>query len=92
MSGELLGHSRGVGAHQHRHPPGRIANAQVGGKLGERGVEHHDMIDRGVRAGLPRPQQLRHRFPATGGAMVDEPEQGMEPEGPLPCPSRVVLV
>jgi hypothetical protein len=55
VRGELRRRTGGVGAHQHRQPPGLGASPQRSGELRERGVEHHDVIRRGVRPGLPRP-------------------------------------
>ena len=62
------------------------------GDLRQRGVEHGEVIGCGVRAGPPRAQQLGHRLPAAAGAVIDEPEQRMEPEALLPGPTRLLLL
>ena len=54
------------------------------------------MIGGGVRARFPRAQQLTDRLTATAvvlhAAVIDEPEQRVEPETLLPGPGRVLLV
>jgi hypothetical protein len=65
VCGELLGGAGRVGAHLHRHPPLLIGCAQLGGQLSQRGIEHDDVIGSGVRAGLPRAQQLGDRAVST---------------------------
>ena len=69
-----------------------VGGPQLGRDLGERGVEHRHVIDRGVGAGLARPQQLGHRLAVPAGAVIGEREQRMEPEGAFPGPGGVLLV
>ena len=71
-----------LGAHQHRHPARLIPAAQRLGQLRHGRVEHRDVVDRGVRPGLARAQQLSHRLPTAAGAVIGEPEQRVVTEGP----------
>ena len=91
--GELLGGAGGVGAHQHRHPArGRRGRAAAAGIWASAASSTTHVVGGGVRAGLARAQQLGHRLPAAAGAVIDEPEQRVEPESLLPGPGRVLLV
>jgi hypothetical protein len=80
VGGEVLGGAGGVGTHQHRPALLLVAGPQRGGQLGQRGVEHRDVIDHGVRPGLPRTQQLSQGFPGPTGPVIGEGQQRVEPE------------
>jgi len=88
----LLGRAGGVGANQYRRPAVLVGGPQLGRDLGERGVEHRHVIDRGVGAGFPWAEPLGQRLPATAGAVIGEREQRVEPEGAFPGAGGIFLV
>jgi len=64
------------------------ATDQLLGQLGERALEHLDVVGSGVRAGVARPQQTRQRLLAS--RLVAE--QRVEAEAALVRPGRALLV
>ena len=78
VRGELLGRAGGVGAHQHRNPAVLVGAPHRRRHLGQRGIQHRDVVGGGVRPGLTRAKQLRDRLAAPavmiGPAVINEPE------------------
>jgi hypothetical protein len=79
-----VGGAAGVGADQQR------LGAGGGGQLGERQVDHVDVILGGVGAGVARPQQTGERL-AGAIATVQVRQQRIEPEAALGGPGRTLL-
>ena len=92
--GEAVGGAGGVGAHQDVPLAVGAARADLGGQLGQRVVEHRDVVGGGVGAGITRAQQPDQRVPGARRAVVDVGQQRMKPEGlssrsalRTPCPN-----
>jgi hypothetical protein len=60
-----------------------LARPAPAGQLGQRGAQHGDVVDDGVRAGVARPQQERQGLPGALLPVVEERPQWVEDEAAL---------
>ena len=58
-------------AHQARVVTGTVTDSDLGGQLGDRLIQHGDVIGDRVRPGVARPQQHRERLAGGVGEAVD---------------------
>ena len=85
MPQERLHTRAGVAAHQH---PG----AGLLGQLGQRGVEHRDLVGGVVGVGPPGAQHAHHRLSGAARTVVNKGEHGVKPEAPLEVRGRALLL
>ena len=68
--GEGPGGSGGVGAHEDLPVALGVGRDHVRGQLGQRVIEHRDVVGGGVGAGVAGAQQPDQRLPGTGPAVI----------------------
>jgi len=75
-----------------QHPPSGPGAGDMSGQLGQRALDHGDVVGGGVGPGIARAQQDAQRLPGAFRAVVDERAQRVEPIPALERRTRVLLV